>query len=103
MAPSKLPFGAPEDPSVRGKKMVVYTSSECPKCAAIKRWLRKKNADFEERNLKDLEVMTSLIMRNVFIMSAPALEFKGKVYTENQIFNGDGSVNGKLMEIVEGK
>ena len=103
MTSSEHPFGTLESPSLQDKKVIVYTSSGCPKCAALKRWLRNRCADFEERSLEDVEVMASLIMKNIFVMSAPALEVKGMVYTEDQIFDGDRTVKSKLLDIVEGK
>jgi len=103
MASSGHSFGALERPSLTDQKIIVYMSSGCPKCAALKRWLRNKHADFEERSLEDVEVMANLMMENVFILSAPALEIKGVVYTEDQIFDGDGTVKSKLLDIVEVK
>ena len=103
MASSDHPSGTLESPFLQDKKVIVYTSSGCPKCAGLKRWLRNRHADFEERSLEDVEVMASLIMRNIFVLSAPALEVKGLVYTEDQIFDGDGTVKSKLLDIVEGE
>ena len=76
----------------------VYTSSGCHKCAMLKEWLRSRKIGFNEGNLEDVEVMADLIMRNVFIFSAPALEVEGAFYTEDQIFDGDKLVVGKLLE-----
>jgi len=88
--------------SLRVKEIVVYTSSGCPKCALLKRWLRDRNADFEEKNLEDVDVMADLVMRNIVVMSAPALEVEGTVYTEDQIFDGNGQIDTKLSEILKG-
>jgi glutaredoxin len=103
MASSEHPFGTLESPSLQDRKVIVYTSSGCPKCAALKRWLRNRHADFEERSLEDVEVMAGLIMRDIFVLSAPALEVKGIVYTEDQIFDGDGAVKSELLDVVEGR
>jgi glutaredoxin len=84
------------------KEIVVYTSSGCPKCAILKRWLKDRNADFEEKNLEDVDVMTGLVMRNIVVLSAPALEVEGTVYTEDRIFEGNGLVDTKLLEILKG-
>ena len=89
--------------SLRVGEIMVYTSSGCPKCALLKRWLRDRNTDFEERNLEDVDVMADLVMRNVVVLSAPALEVKGTVYTEDQIFDGDGLTDAKLSEILKAK
>jgi glutaredoxin len=103
MASSGHPFCSLEGHSLQDQKIIVYTSSGCPKCIALKRWLRSRHADFEERNLEDVEVMATLIMDNIFVLSAPVLEVKGVVYTEDQIFDGDGVVRIDLLEIAEGK
>ena len=103
MASSGNPFATLERHLLQDQKIIVYTSSGCPKCIALKRWLRSKNADFEERNLEEAEVMATLIMENIFVLSAPVLEVEGVVYTENQIFDGDGVVRIDLLDIVEGK
>jgi len=88
--------------SLQVGEIVVYTSSGCPKCALLKRWLRDRNADFEERNLEDVDVMADLVMRNIVVLSAPALEVEGTVYTEDQIFDGDGLIDTKILEILKG-
>jgi len=74
----------------RNGKVIVYASPNCPKCSALKAWLRNKGFEFEERNLEDSEVMADLILRDVYVLSAPALEVGGKVYTENDLFDGKG-------------
>ena len=86
----------------RISKIVVYTSSGCPRCAMLKKWLMRENGDFEERNLEDVDVMADLVMRNAVVLSAPALEVEGAVYTEGQIFDGDGLIDTKLLEILKG-
>lgn len=103
MASSGHSVGTLERSSLQDKKVIVYTSSGCPRCATLKGWLRNRHADFEERSLEDVEVMASLIMKNIFVLSAPALEVKGIVYTEDQIFDGNETVKSKLLDILEGK
>lgn len=68
----------------------------------LKKWFKNKNAGFKEKNLEDVDVMTDLVMRNVVVLSAPALEVEGTVYTEDQIFDGDGLIDTKISEIVKG-
>jgi glutaredoxin len=86
---------------LRVKEIVVYTSSGCPKCAVLKKWLENKNADFAEKNLEDVDVMADLVMRNAVVLSAPALEVEGTVYTEDQIFDGDGLIDAKVVELLK--
>lgn len=87
---------------LRVKEIVVYTSSGCSKCAILKNWLKSKNAEFKEKNLEDVDVMADLVMRNAVVLSAPALEVEGTVYTEDQLFNGDGLIDTKFLEILKG-
>ena len=84
-------------------KIVVYTSNGCPKCTLLKEWLKDKDTEFEEKNIEDINVMTELVMRNLVVMSAPALEVEETVYTEDQIFDGDSLADAKILEILEQK
>jgi len=84
------------------RKIVVYTSNGCHKCSAVKEWLKTANRQFEERNLEDVEVMTELVMRNVVVLSAPAVEVDNTVYTEDQFFDGNTLAVNRLLGILEG-
>jgi glutaredoxin len=87
----------------RGNKVVVYTSGGCPRCTLLKEWLKDRNTEFEEKNLEETNVMTDLVMRDLVVLSAPALEVGDVVYTEDQIFEGDRLADGKILEILEGR
>ena len=94
-------FGSsPAHPSENG--VVVYTTSGCTRCDMLKKWLKNKDADFEEKNLEDSDVMTDLVMRNFVVLSAPAIEIKGVVYTENQIFESNGLIKPQVSKLFEG-
>ena len=67
----------------------------------LKKWLKERNTEFEEKDLDDANVMTDLVMRNVVVLSAPALEVGDVVYTEDQIFEGDRLADTKILEILE--
>lgn len=84
------------------RKIVVYTSNSCHKCSAVKEWLKTANRHFEERSLEDTEVMTELVMRNLVVLSAPAVEVDNTVYTEDQFFDGNTLAVNKLLGILEG-
>ena len=84
-------FGSsPSHPSANG--VVVYTTSGCTRCGMLKKWLKNKNANFEEKNLEDSDVMTDLVMRNFVVQSAPAVEIDGAVYTDSEIFENNGVI-----------
>ena len=89
------------NPLSQTDKIIVYTSNGCPKCTLLKEWLKDKNAEFEEKSIEDINVMTELVMRNLVVMSAPALEVEEAFYTEDQIFNGDSLAGSKILEILE--
>ena len=84
-------------------RIVVYTSSGCPRCAMLKEWLKSREKEFEEKDLENVDVMADLVMRNAVVLSAPALEVKENVYREDEIFDGNGRINGELLHILEGK
>ncbi|MDH5438225.1 MAG: hypothetical protein OEX76_04915 [Candidatus Bathyarchaeota archaeon] len=84
-------------------KVVVYTSNECPRCTLLKEWLKDRNTEFEEKSLDNVDVMADLVMRNLVVLSAPALEVGNVFYTEDQIFEADRLADAKISEILEGK
>ena len=84
-------------------RIVVYTSSGCPRCIMLKEWLKSREKEFEEKDLENVDVMTDLVMRNAVVLSAPALEVEETVYREDEIFDGNGRINGELLHILEGK
>jgi glutaredoxin len=86
-------------PSENG--VVVYTSEGCPRCKMLKKWLKNKETNFEEKNLGDSDVMADLVMRNFVVLAAPAIEVKGSVYTENQIFENNGLIKSAFSKIFE--
>jgi glutaredoxin len=89
-----------EHPSTNA--VVVYTTSGCTRCDMLKKWLKNKDANFEEKNLDDSEVMADLVMRNFVVLAAPAVELEGTVYTENQIFESNGLINPQFSKLFEG-
>ena len=93
-------FGStPAHPPANG--VVVYTTSGCTRCDMLKKWLKNKDAHFEEKNLEDSDVMTDLVMRNFVVMSAPAVELKGVIYTDNQIFESNGLIKPNFSKMFE--
>lgn len=81
--------------------VVVYTSRGCTRCDMLKKWLENKNTTFKEKSLEDSEVMTDLVMRNFVVMSAPAVEIDGTVYTDSEIFEGNGSIKPDFSKKLE--
>jgi glutaredoxin len=93
-------FGStPAHPPANG--VVVYTTSGCTRCGMLKKWLKNKNTNFEEKNLEDSDVMADLVMRNFVVLSAPAVEIDGAVYTDSDIFEGNGLIKPDFSKIFE--
>lgn len=86
-----------------GRKLIVYTTNDCFKCATLKGWLKSRNTEFEEKNLEDINVMTDLVMRDLVVLSAPALETENAFFTEDQIFDQNGMLNGRISELLQGE
>jgi len=101
MVSSDVPVQALQN-SGKTREIVVYTSNRCPRCSALKEWLKAANRHFEERSLENVEVMTELVMRNVVVLSAPVIEVGNRIYTENQFFDGDSLAVNRLLGILEG-
>jgi len=62
----------------------------------LKKWLKSRNVDFEERDLSNPDVMAGLIMRDIFVSSAPVLEVDGKFFLSDDLFV-DSSLNEALL------
>jgi glutaredoxin len=84
------------------RRLIVYTTNGCIKCTTLKAWLKNRNTDYEEKNLEDTDVMTDLVMRDIVVLSAPALETEKGFFTEDQIFDQNGMLNGKISELLQG-
>lgn len=84
-----------------GRRLIVYTTNGCVKCATLKEWLKNRNTKFEEKSLEDIDVMTDLVMRDIVVLSAPALETENAFFTEDQIFDQNGMLNGRISELLQ--
>jgi glutaredoxin len=100
MCVSKDFASSPVHPSANG--VVVYTTNGCTRCDMLKKWLKNQAADFVEKDLGDSKVMADLVMRNFVVMSAPAVEVEGTVYTESQIFESNGLINSNFSKLFGG-
>ena len=85
------------------KQVIVYTTKNCVKCKQLKTWLRRNKIAFVTKSLDDTNTMTDLVMRNIVILSAPALETETKFFLSDQIFLPDNSLNPDFKEIFKGE
>jgi glutaredoxin len=89
--------------SAHKSRIVVYTTTGCPRCNTLKEWLKNRKDEFEEKDLDDIDTMAELVMRNEVVLSAPVIEVGGTLYRQDEIFGEDGRINGELLRILEGK
>ena len=67
--------------------LIVYSSKNCPRCKALKQWLRRNKFAFVTKSLDDTDIMTDIVMRNVAVFSAPILETKDRFFLAHEIFD----------------
>lgn len=80
------------------KHVTVYTQPGCKKCDTLKKWLKSRKVEFEEK-LFDTEVQAEMIMRNIFD-SPPLLEVSGEVVSSAKIFETDDKVKPSVSELL---
>jgi len=69
--------------------VTVYTTSNCPRCKILKKWLADNGIAFEEKRMEDSGVAAELTMRDVYILAAPILESDGKLHLVDELFSCD--------------
>jgi len=75
----------------------LYTTPTCLRCNQLKEWLKREGINYEERSLLDSEVMADLIIRDIFVTSAPVLEYGNDILTAKQLFIGN-QLNTELLK-----
>ncbi len=81
--------------------LVVYTTSNCPRCKLLKKWLGENKIAFEERNMEDSEVAADLTMRDVYVLAAPILESGGALHLVDELFCGDELNEKSVKQLVK--
>ena len=84
-------------------RIILYTTTGCSRCNTLKEWLNDRQNYFEEKDLDDVDTMAELVMKNEVILSSPVLEVGETIYRQNEIFDEDGRINHKLLNVLEGK
>ncbi len=83
------------------QKLTVYTSKKCPRCRALKRWLRRNKIPFLTKNLDETNIMAALVMRNIFVLSAPGLEIGDRVFLSDQIFDKNNRLTKEIKQLLK--
>ncbi|MHC1571088.1 MAG: glutaredoxin family protein, partial [Methermicoccaceae archaeon] len=68
----------------------VYTTSVCPRCKALKRFLSEQGVEFTEESLEIPATVAELRINGVFVMEAPVLQVNDDYYTSEELFDDDG-------------
>ncbi|HIH70384.1 glutaredoxin family protein [Methermicoccus shengliensis] len=74
----------------------VYTTSVCPRCRALKRFLSEMGVEFTEESLEQPETVAELRINGVFVMEAPVLQVDDTYYTPEELFE-DEVLNEQLV------
>ncbi len=85
------------------KKIIVYSTKKCVRCKILKSWLRRNGLSFVEKDLDNSDVMTDLVMRNLVVLSAPALETENRFFLSDQIFDANNRLNPSFKTFLRGK
>jgi len=74
----------------------VYTTSVCPRCKMLKRFLSEMGVEFTEESLEQPETVAELRINGVFVMEAPVLQVDDTYYTSEELFE-DETLNEQLV------
>ena len=85
------------------KEIIIYTTRKCAKCKRLKSWMHRNRIAFVEKDLGNTDVMTDLVMRNIMVLSAPALETENRVFLSDQIFLPNNRLNPELKQLLRGE
>lgn len=64
----------------------VYTTQICPECKNVKSIFTSEGIEFEEVDFSSIDTLVELRSRGVFVLSAPLVEWNGKIF---ELFEGD--------------
>lgn len=84
------------------KEIIVYSTRKCAKCKNLKAWLRRNKLSFTTKSLDNTDIMTNLVMRNIMVLSAPALETKDRFWLSHEIFDKDNRLNPEIKRCLRG-
>ena len=83
--------------------LIVYSSKNCPKCRALKQWLRRNKFAFVTKSLDDTDIMTDLVMRNLFVLASPALDSENRFWMSTEIFDENNRLTSTFKDFMRGE
>ena len=66
--------------------LIIFSTKSCPNCEVLKKWLKNHKMRFKEKSMENPEVMSELIMRDVYSLSTPVLQINDKFLLPNNMF-----------------
>jgi len=81
-------------------KVKLYVSPQCPRCEVLKKAMKEMGVEYEVLDVSNSDVMTDLIMRDIFLTETPGLEVDGKFFHAREIFDGDRLIIDKLRKVL---
>ena len=81
-----------------GKPYIIYSTSNCPKCQALKAAMPPLS--FKTVDMSTPEALTELRINGVFSLSAPILQVGDEFYTVEDLFEGENLKTEKVKELV---
>ena len=81
----------------------VVKSPNCPRCEVLVKALEKLGVEYRVFDLSSVEDQTELVMRDIYIVSTPALIVDGVVYTSDQLFPSGDELNVELLRKAVGR
>lgn len=77
--------------------VIVFSTKRCPNCKVLKKWLKSHKMRFKEKDMSEPEVMSELIMKEVYSLSTPVLQINDKFLLPNDMFK-ENKLDEKLLE-----
>lgn len=77
----------------------VYTTSSCPRCEQLKRYLDGRGVSYKTVDMGTPEALTELRVNGVFTLTAPVLQVGDMFYTVEELFSGDNIKNLDQMDL----
>jgi len=66
--------------------LIIFSTKRCPNCEVLKKWLKNHKMRFKQKDMSEPEVMSELIMREVYSLSTPVLQINDKFLLPNNMF-----------------
>lgn len=77
--------------------VIVFSTKKCPNCEVLKKWLKSHKMKFREKDMENPEIMSELIMKDVYSLSTPVLQINDKFLLPTDMFK-ENKIDEKFLE-----